>query len=77
MNWYDVALGLLTLGAAAAGWFLRQLWDAVQELKEDLHGLENDVRTNFARRDDVREMFQDLLNAVRRVEDKLDFKQDK
>jgi hypothetical protein len=77
MSWQDVAIGLLTVGAGGVGWFLRQLWDAVTELKKDLHILENDVRTNFARRDDVRDAFKDLMDAILRLELKIDSKVDK
>ena len=77
MNWQDIAIGLLSVGAAAVGWFVRQVWDAVTALKQDLHCLENDMRTNFARRDDVREMFQQLLSEMRTISAKLDGKADK
>jgi hypothetical protein len=77
MNWQDIAIGLLSVGAAAVGWFLRQIWDAVGVLKSELHKLENDMRTNFARRDDVREMFQQLLDELRALGTKIDGKADK
>jgi hypothetical protein len=77
VTWQDIAIGLLTLGAGAVGWFMRQIWDAVNALKKDLHSLETDMRTNFARRDDVREMFQQLLSEVRNIGTKLDGKADK
>ena len=49
------------LGGAAllvAGWFLREMWDAVKEMRKDLHALEvNSVpRAEFT-------------EAIRRVED--------
>lgn len=72
MNWQELSIGLLGIISAAGGWFLRQLWDAVTKLKDDMRSLESDLRTNFARRDDMREMFNDLLAAIRRVEDRLD-----
>lgn len=77
MTWQDIAIGLLVVVSGGGGWFLRQIWDAVTELKRDLHILETDMRTNFARRDDVREAFQDLLAAIRRIEVKLDTKVDR
>lgn len=77
MNWQDIAIGLLTLGAGAAGWFLRQMWEAVTKLKTDMHILENDMRTNFARRDDVREMFQQLLSEIRSLRESMAGKADR
>jgi hypothetical protein len=46
-------------------------------MRRDLHLLENDIRTSFARRDDVREMFSELKATMIRVEGKLDNKADK
>jgi len=77
VNYQDIAIGLLSIGAAAVGWFLRQIWDAVNTLKGEIHKLETDMRTNFARRDDVREMFQQLLSEIRTIGAKLDGKADK
>jgi hypothetical protein len=77
MAWQDFAIFLLSVISGGAGWFLRELWGAVAALKKDLHLLENDVRTNFARRDDVRDAFKDLMDAVIRIEAKLDGKADK
>ncbi len=77
MTWQDIAIGLLTIVSGGAGWILRQIWDAVNVLKRDLHSLETDMRTHFARRDDVREMFQQLLSEVRSIGTKLDGKADK
>lgn len=77
MIWQDIAIGLLGIVTAIGGWLLRTLWDAVQDMKSDLHELETDIRTSFARRDDVREMFSELRAAMVRVESKLDGKADK
>jgi hypothetical protein len=77
MPWQDIAITLLGLACASGGWILRTLWDAVQKMREDLHLLETDIRTSFARRDDVREMFSDLKATMIRVESKLDGKADK
>ena len=77
MAWQDIAILLLTVGSGGIGWFMRQIWDAVDSLKRDLHGLESDIRTNFARRDDVRDAFKDLMDAMIRIEAKLDGKVDK
>lgn len=77
MIWQDIAIGLLGIVTAIGGWLLRTLWDAVQDMKSDLHELETDIRTSFARRDDVREMFSELRAAMVRIESKLDGKADK
>jgi hypothetical protein len=41
---FNVAAGILL---SALGWFGRQLWDAVKELRSDLHLIETDLPRNF------------------------------
>lgn len=77
INWQDIGLVLLGLVCGGLGWFLRQLWDAVANLKSDITDLERDMRQNFARRDDVRDMFDKIMQAIDRVHDELRSKADK
>ena len=39
---------------ATMGWFLRELWGAVKELRSDLHRLEVNLPTNFSSTASVR-----------------------
>ena len=58
---------------AAIGWFARQLWDAVAELRRDLHDLEVTLPTNYIRRDEfqegVRQIREDLQIIFQRLDD--------
>ena len=69
----------LTLGAAlaAAGWFARILWEAVQALKSDLHQIEVDLPVNYVRKDDMDKRMDHIEDMFKRIYDKLDAKQDK
>ena len=58
---------------AVAGWFARELWTAVQELKSDLSKLPLFYVARQDYRDDMREV-KDLLS---KIFDRLDNKQDK
>ncbi len=40
MSLEEVLVGLLTIMAAVGGWLLRELWQAVKELRKDLQDLE-------------------------------------
>ena len=62
---------------AAAGWFIRQLWDAVQELKRDLKELEVKLPIEYVRKDDLAESMDRVYKALDRIERKLDGKADK
>lgn len=49
--------GLINLGVGGVltvlGWFARQLWDAVQELKKDMKSIELDLPKHYVRKDDL------------------------
>ena len=58
---------------ATIGWFARQLWDAVKELRADLHKLEVNLPTHYIRRDEfaegVRQIREDLQIVFQRLDD--------
>lgn len=69
----------LTLGIATSimGWFAREMWSAVKELKTDLARLREDLPKNYVGRDDYREDLRDVKAMLDKILDKLDNKQDK
>ena len=69
----------VAIGAALAvvGWFARQLWEAVQALKVDLHQIEVDLPINYVRKDDMDKRMDHIEDMFKRIYDKLDGKQDK
>lgn len=62
---------------SALGWFARQLWDAVKELREDLHKIEVDLPKNYTTKDDFTKAMQKVSDGLQRIYDKLDNKADK
>lgn len=62
---------------AGLGWFGRQLWDAVKELRADLHKLEVDLPKNYTTKDDFASAMQKVSDGLQRIYDKLDNKADK
>ena len=60
--------GLLTLVIAPAIWVLRGMFMEVKRL--DI--LLNKTREEYAKRDDVKEDMHDIMDAMKRLEDKLD-----
>ena len=62
---------------ATIGWFARQLWDSVQDLKDDIKKIEVDLPTNYVRRVDIESQFNKLEASLQRILDKLDQKADK
>lgn len=81
MNLYQDFLNVLVgCSIAVGGWFARQLWDAVRDLRRDLHKIEVALPRDYVRRDDLKEI-RDSLKEIREdlkyIGSKLDNKADK
>lgn len=63
---------VLPIILVVAGWFLKEMWNAVQSLKEDVTELRNHLSDNYVRKDDFASRWDEVLKAVHRIEDKLD-----
>jgi len=59
------------------GWFARQLWDAIQSLKNDLKEIEVDLPTQYVRKVDIESRFDKLESILEKIFDRLDRKADK
>ena len=70
----NTALGL---GFSVLGWFARELWSAVKELKIDLSKLREDLPKTYVARNDYRDDLNEIKNMLGKIFDKLDNKQDK
>ncbi len=68
---------LLGIGLAIVGWLARVLWQAVQELKEDLAEIKEQLPIHYVRKDDFREFRHNVMDALNRIEHLLYQKQDK
>jgi chaperonin cofactor prefoldin len=69
----------LIIGAVLSvlGWFARQLWDAVQDLKSDMKQLEVDLPTHYVRKEDLEARLDRIEASLNRIFEKLDHKADK
>lgn len=72
MDWQTVIN--LGLGAilAGLGWFARELWDAIKELRSDIRKIERDLPEVYARRDEFRETIKEVRNEMNNRFDKLE-----
>jgi hypothetical protein len=79
---------MINLGGAAAlgvmGWFARQLWDSVKELKNDISGIRLHMSESYVKKSEVDSFRADMDKRFDRVEmlldrlfDRLDQKVDK
>jgi len=59
------------------GWFARELWTAVSELKSDLSNLREELPKVYVTKDDFREDMREIKDMLSKIFDKLDNKVDK
>lgn len=69
----------LAAGSALAigGWFAREIWGAVKELRSDLHQLEIDLPKSYVSKPDLDKRMDHIEDMFKRIYDKLDGKADK
>jgi len=68
---------VLSLSMSVMGWFAKELWDAVKDLKSDLAKLREDLPKTYVVKDDYRQDMNDIKVMLGKIFDKLDNKQDK
>ena len=76
-DWQSVINIVFALGGGLGGWILTTLWKEIKDAREDHSALAAKLPETYARRDDVREGFQNINSTLLRIEGKLDGKADK
>jgi hypothetical protein len=59
------------------GWFLRELWAAVKDLKSDLAKLREELPKEYVTKDDYRQDIKELKEMLNKLFDRLNNKADK
>ena len=80
MRMMDLQILINVIGGsilAIMGWFARQLWEAVKELRADLHRIEVQLPSNYIRRDEFNDGIRELKEMLGKIFDRLDNKVDK
>ena len=68
----DIINICIGVALSVGGWLARQIWDAVQSLKQDINRLEVKLPTEFVTKVEFNDRWLDVLKTLRRLEDKLD-----
>jgi hypothetical protein len=72
---------LINFGAGAAiaatGWFARQMWAAVSELRADLSKLREELPKTYLTKNDFRDGMHEIKTLLIQIDVKLDRKLDK
>ena len=80
MKFMDMQAILNTAAAVAfsvAGWFGRQLWEAMAALRKDLHKLERELPIYYVRKDEFTDHMQRIESKLDRIFEKLEGKADR
>ena len=77
MDYQNLLNITLSLVSTVMGWFARELWSAVKELKTDLARLKEDLPKTYVARDDYKDDIKELKDMIGKIFDKLDNKSDK
>lgn len=65
----NLALGSLL---ALVGWLARQLWEAVERLRSDIHDLEVELPSRYVRREEFSDGIKEIKDLCRQIFDKVD-----
>lgn len=68
MDLSEVLQWALGAGLATIGWLARVLWSAVQDLKDDLAELKENLPLYYVRKDDFKEFRHNVMDALQRIE---------
>ena len=65
------------LVSGVLGWFAREMWSAVKDLKSDLAKLREELPKTYVTKDDFKSDMQRVLDMLDKIWTKLDGKADK
>lgn len=65
-NW--VLSGVSVLG----GWILKVIWDSIREMRQELRIIDTKMHNDFVRRDDFKEAVKDIKEDVKQGFNKVD-----
>lgn len=71
-NYQQILNIALSFISGALGWFAREMYLAVQNLKEDLYKFREQVAKDYVPRSEIMAIKDEILTMLRRIEDKLD-----
>jgi len=77
MSTQEIINILLGISMSVTGWFARELWTAVQVLKDNLYKLREEIAKDYMPKEDFYSFKSELFTMLRRIEDKLEKKEDK
>ena len=77
MSTEQAFLALLTIGGGILGWFARELYTAVNRLREDMQKLEVKLSSEYVRYDRLQDALKPILSGIEEIKQALTHKVDK
>ncbi len=77
MDMQFILNGAAAIAFSVAGWFGRQLWDAVAALRLDLHRIEKELPVYYVRKDEFSDHMHRIESKLDRIFEKLEGKADR
>ena len=77
MSIEQILIGKLGLACGAIGWFAREIYNAVQKLKDDLRLLEVRIGTDYVRYDRLQDALKPIKETLDEIKQSLQHKADK
>jgi hypothetical protein len=70
----NIGVGVILAGI---GWFSRQIWEAVNELRKNVHEIEVDLPKSYVRKDEFADSVKEIKAMLEKIFDRLENKADK
>ena len=77
MNFQDIFNFVGGAILTGIGWWCREIWDSVKQLKDDLKRIEVDLPSTYVQKSDINSRLDKIDGVLERIFDKLDEKVDK
>jgi len=73
----QLVIGLIGMACGVLGWFARELYGAVNRLRDDLQKLEIKLSSDYVRYDRMQDAFKPVMQALEEIKQALAHKVDK
>lgn len=77
MEIQQLALWALSVVTALLGWFARELYSAIQQLRKDLSALEVQITSDYVRYDRLQDAMKPIMDSLAEIKHTLAGKADK
>jgi len=77
MQYQEVLNFVLATAMSVLGWFAKELWDAVKNLKSDISKLREELPKTYVAKDDYKLDLAEIKFMLNKIFDRLEGKQDK